>query len=288
MPLSLPKWFGPALVALSLVGLGVSSVSMARRLSDRPELKHKPHFWFNTRIDVEAFDFQGERCEVTIDPPASTADATGRFPASVTPALVLSWRGQKVRFDFGGRYDPRLPGMLKHEDWFKLLPMVESEGGNNATIMDGLRDGTIKPRLIAAARYPAEGYDEGSWGLVRRREWRYRFAELLVDGPAESSIKTWDTTYKGIERVVAPGPYDKPVEGLTEEQRRERLWQYDAMIQVTPPTLFRAKDKVVQEGMAAMSWTWPVAGASVMGLMIGSIITASAGVRRTGAAVSRA
>ncbi len=287
MPLSLPKWFGPALIGLSVVGLAVSSFSMARRLSDRPELRHKPHFWFNTRIDAEVFDFLGERCEVTIDPPAETADAAGRFPASVTPALVVKWRGQEVRFDFGGRYDPRLPGMLKHEDWFKLLPMVESDGGSNEKIVQAMRDGTLRPRLIAAARYPAAGFDEGSWGLVRRREWRYRFAEFFVDGPPESSIKTWDTTYKEIERVAAPGPYDKPVEGLTEEQRRERLWQYDAMIQVTPPQLFRAKDKVVQEGMSAMSWTWPAAGASVMGLVIGAMLTAAGGVSRTeSAAVS--
>lgn len=280
MSAALPRWFGPVLTAVSVVGLAVSSISMAVRLSDRPELKHKPHFWFNTRIDAEVFDFQGQRCEVRVDPDPSTADASGRFPAGVTPALVISWRGQTVRFDFGGRYQPLLPGMLKHEDWFKLLPMVESEGGSNARIIEGLRSGTLKPRLIAAARYPAEGYDEGSWGLVRRREWRYRFAEFLVDGPPESSIRTWDTTYKEIERVAAPGPYDKPVEGLTDEQRRERLWQYDAMIQVTPPQLFRAKDKVVREGMAAMSWTWPAAGASVMGLVIGVILTASAGVRR--------
>jgi hypothetical protein len=283
MPISLPRWFGPTLLAASIVGLGVSSWAMANRLADRPALKSRPHYWFNTRIDAEKFDFLGVPCEVTLDPAPGTPngpDAHGKFPEGVKPALVVSWRGQTIRFDFGGRYDPRLPGMLKHEEWFRLLPMLASDGGSNEKLLEAMRNHEIKPRLIAAARYPAEGYDEGSWGLVRRREWRYRFAEFLPEGPPEQSIKTWDTTYKSIERVVAPGPYDKPVEGLTEEQRREILWQYDAMIQVTPTTLFRAKDKVVTEGMSAMSWTWPAAGLSVMGIVIGAMLTSSAGVSR--------
>lgn len=271
---------GFLVLAASVLALGFSAWGMATRLADRPDLRHRPHFWFNARIDVEHFDFQGHRCEVRIDPPAEKADAAGKFPVGVTPALVVSWRGQEIRFPFGGRYDPRLPGMLKHEDWFKILPMVESDAGGHREIVDAMAAGTLRPRLIAAARYPAEGYDSGSWGLVRRREWKYAFAEFLPDGPADSSIKRWDTTYKEIERVAAPGPHDKPVEGLTDEQRRERLWQYDAMIQVTPPTLFRAKDKVVQEGMAAMSWTWPVAGVSVLGIIAGGVMAGSAGVRR--------
>lgn len=283
MAFSLPRWFGPTLTVACIVGLGVSSWSMAQRLKDRPALKNRPHYWFNTRIDVEKFKFLEQECEVTLDPPPGSPngpDATGHFPKDVKPALIVHWRGQLARFEFGGRYDPRLPNMLKHEEWFKLLPMAASDGGSDHDIVEAIRRREIRPRLIAAARYPAEGYDEGSWGLVRRREWRYRFAEFLSDGPAEQSIKQWETTYKGIERVVAPGPYDKPIEGLTEEQRREILWQYDAMIQVTPTTLFRAKDKVVTEGMAAMSWTWPAAVLSVMGIVVGAMLTFSAGVSR--------
>lgn len=266
----------------SIAALGVSSWGMYTRLADRPDLKHRPHFWFNSRIDVPSFEFLGVPCEVRVDPDESLADAAGKFPAGVAPALVVSWRGQEARFDFGGRYDPRLPGMLRHEEWFKLLPMVASDKGSNAKLNEAMNRGEIKPRLIAAARYPAEGFDEGSWGLVRRREWRYKFAEFLVDGPAEESVRRWDTTYREIERVAAPGPHDKPAEGLTEAERYDRLWQYDAMIQVTPSTLFRAKDKVVQEGMSAMSWTWPLAGVSVMGIVIGSMLTFGAGVGRRG------
>jgi len=283
MSIPLPRWFGPMLLATSTLGLALSTWAMASRLAHRPDLKNRPHFWFNTRIDAEKFEFLGVPCEVTLDPAPGTPngpDQLGRFPPDIKPALIVSWRGQQVRFEFGGRYDPRLPHMLKHEEWFRLLPMVASDAGSGERLNEAMNRGELRPRLIAAARYPAEGYDEGSWGLVRRREWRYRFAEFLVDGPAENSIKTWDTTYKGIESVVAPGPYDKPVQGLTEQQRRDILWQYDAMVQVTPTTLFRAKDKVVTEGMSAMSWTWPAAGASVLGIVVGGMLTFSAGVKR--------
>ena len=208
------------------------------------------------------------------DPP--DADPKTNHPV----ALLVHWRGQSVRFDLGGRDEPRLPGMLRHEDWFRLMPMVEGRADNHGELLRLFEENKTHPRLIAAARYPAAGYDDQTWGLVRRREWRYRFAEFKVDGPPEASIRTWDTTYGKVESAVAPGPHDKPVEGLTDEQRNELAWQYDAMIQVTPSPLFRAKDKVVQQGMDAMSWTWPVAGVSVMGMVIGALVTFGRGVER--------
>ncbi len=273
-------WIGPLLLGLSVVALAVSAWGMYTRLADRPDMKSRPHFWFESRIAAESFEFLGQRCEVVQDP---APGAEGLYPNDAEPSLVVKWRGREVRFPFGGRYDPRLPGMLKHEDWFKLLPMVESSGGNQAEVTAALKRGEVTPRLIVAARYPAEGYDEGSWGLVRRREWRYRFAELVPSGPAESSIREWETTYGRIESIAAPGPHDKPVEGLTDEQRRDILWQYDAMVQVTPTTLFRAKDKVVQAGMSAMSWTWPTASVSVLGVILGAMLTFGARVGRQGA-----
>lgn len=269
------RLIGPVLLAASVVALAVSAWVMAARLSSRPDLKTRPHFWFNDRISVEQFEFLGVTCRVDTDLPAPDRP-------NDKPALIVHWRGQSERFEFGGRYDPRLPGMLRHEDWFRILPMVESSGRSQQEIIAAISRNELTPRLIIAARYPADGYDDGSWGLVRRREWRYRFAELLPQGPPEQSIRTWDTTYGQIERVAAPGPYDKPTQGLTDAQRRDILWQYDAMVQVTPAPLFRAKDKVVQEGMNAMGWTWPVAGASVTGIVLGAMLTWGGRVGRRG------
>lgn len=254
---------------LSLALLGASVWSMQKRLSTRPDLKNRPVVWFNEPILEEKFIFQDVPCEVRT---VESADAPKH--------VEVDWRGNTVSFDIGGRDDPRLPKLLRHEDWFKLLPMAEERANNQDEVVDKLITGQTKPRLIIAARYPAEGFNSGSWGLVRRRDWRYRFVELLVDGPAEQSVVNHETTYREIERIVAPGPRDAPVEGLTDEQRADYAWQYNAMLQVTPSPLYRAKDKVVEQGMRAMGWTWPAAGIATMGLVIGVVLTLASRVGR--------
>lgn len=261
---------GLALTLASLATLAVSVWQMQYKLSHRPDLKDRPVVWFNDPILEEKFFFQEVPCEVR------TVEA-GDTPKHVE----IDWRGHTVSLDIGGRDDPRLPKLLRHEDWLKLLPMAEERAGSQDEVVAKLVSGETKPRLIVAARYPAEGFNSGSWGLVRRRDWRYRFIELKVEGPAEEAVVEHKTTYREIERIVAPGPRDKPVEGLTEQQRDDAAWQYYAMLQVTPAPLYRARDKVVEQGMRAMGWTWPAAGVATLGLIAGLALTLSARVGRT-------
>lgn len=258
----------------SIALLAASAWVMQARLSHRPELKERPIVWFNDPVREPAFTFRGEHCEVrTID------------PTSDTPShLEVTWRGRTINFDIGGRDDTRLPGLLRHDDWFKVLPMAEQRTGSQDELIDHLVKGEVEPRLILAARYPAEGFNPESWGLVRRRDWRYRFVELKADGPVDDCVQEWSTTYREIERVFAPGPRDKPVDGLSEDDKRSRMWQYYAMLQVTPAPLYRAKDKVVEGGMRAMGWTWPAAGVATLTLIVGVFMVSAARVGQTAAA----
>ncbi len=249
---------GLILALASLALLGVSVWQMQRKLSTRTDMKDRSIVWFNDPILEPSFEFQDVPCEVR------TVESEG------VKHVEVDWRGQTVVFDIGGRDDPRLPKLLRHEDWFKILPMAEDRAGTQDEVVQKLVSGETKPRLIIAARYPAEGFSSGSWGLVRRRDWRYRFVEFKIDGPADQAIVEHATTYREIERIVAPGPRDKPVEGLTQQQREDAAWQYYAMLQVTPAPLYRAKDKVVEQGMRAMGWTWPAAGVATLGLIVGA------------------
>lgn len=264
---------GLALMALSLAGLVVSIPAMADRLSHRPELRDRPLAWFEDPVTIDRFTFRGEPVAI------ETRERDESGAALDPPIVVVTWRGQEAHFPVGGRDDPRLPGLLRHEDWFKIMTMAQAKAPSSDEVRRMIAEGRTRPRLIAAARYPAEGYDPGSWGLVRRREWRYRFVEFLADGPAESSIRSWETTYADLERAVAPGPYDKPVE-LSRADEAEKLWQHGAMLQVTPAMLYRARDKQVQQGIHAMGWTWPVGGASMLGLAAGAALVAASRVGR--------
>ncbi|MBL0926904.1 MAG: hypothetical protein IBJ11_04525 [Phycisphaerales bacterium] len=254
---------GSAMIALGLIALGLSSWQMAERLSHRNDLKQRPMVWFYDALSGEEAVFGGNAIRV------ETLAAKGEDPVTI----VVHWRGQQARFPLGGFDRERLPGLLRHSDWFKIMPMAMARVDSNDELMGLIAQGTVKPRLIAAARYPAADFDPATWGLVRRREWRYVFAEFLPDGPPEQSIRLTDTTLGKIDALFAPGPYDKPVVGVGEEEKRDRMWQYYAMLQITPPMLYRAKDKQVDEGLRAMSWTWPAAGGSVLVTFIGALVT---------------
>lgn len=256
---------GATLAALGAIGLAFSATMMARRLANREDLANRPMVWFGKQSTAEAFTFNDHHYTVT------QIDADG------VPSLRIEWRGRTVDFPINTvENKPQLPGLLKHEDWFKIIPMAVGPYRTQDDFQKALHAGEIKPRLIAAARYTAEGFDPEKWGSVRRREWRYRFVEFLDDKPAEDAIRVTETTYKELDSVFLPGPHDKaPETPMTDEQKYSRLWEYYAMLQVTPPTMYRAKDKLVSDGMHAMGWTWPAAGASTVALVAGLMLVAS-------------
>lgn len=263
------RTLGLVLVVASLALLVVSVIAMAKRLSTRPDMAERPMVWFNEAVNAESFIFQGEPIEVrTIA--ADQAGVTGPGPA-----VEISYRGATERLEIGGRDEERFPGLMRHEDWLRVMPMAEGRAGSQDELIEMLRRGDVRPRMVVAARYPAAGFDPGSWGLVRRRDWRYVFLEFKPGGPPEQAIERAETTYREIEQLFAPGPRDKPVEGITEAEKLARQWQYYAMLQVTPAPLYRAKDKVVEQGMSAMGWTWPSAAAAVIGLMVGGTLVLS-------------
>lgn len=259
---------GIVMASLGAIGLAVSATLMARRLADREDLAHRPMVWFGKQSTSDSFKFNGEQYRVT------------QLDTSAGPTLRIEWRGLNVDFPINTVEDkPQLPGLLKHEDWFKIVPMAVGPYRTQDDFQRALQSGEITPRLIAAARYPAEGFDPEKWGSVRRREWRYRFVEFLDTPPGlspEESVRVTETTYADLDRVFLPGPHDKaPEVPLTDEQRYARLWEYYAMLQVTPPTMYRAKDKLVSDGMRAMGWTWPAAGASTITMVVGLLVIAS-------------
>ncbi len=255
------------LIALSLAGLGVSVPMMASKLGKRDN-----HLvFFGKPIADNEFGYHGEPVEIaTVDAPAE-GGGTRRM-------LEIRWRGavDSTPIVDGMREDDRLPGLLRHSEWLRVLTYAEG-AKTDADIAAGVDAGTITPHLIVAMRSPPEGFDGGSWGSVRRREWVYRFVELLPPGSgadAAGPFKVTVSTYAEIEKLGDPV--------FRREQGREGdFWQYAAMEQVTPATLFRARNRNMNDAMGSMGWTWPAAGTSVMGLIagIGVLILGGGGKR---------
>ncbi len=260
---------GIAMIALSVIGLAVSIPAMGKRLQSRPELRDRPVVWFQEPLIDENLLVNGEPLNFNV---IDNADVEGGR------ALRITWRSQTADLPILGVDDPRLPGLMRFEDWLAVLPMLEGRGSRQQDVIDQLEAGEATPRLIIAARLPAEGLDPGSWGLVQRQNYRYRFLELN-EAPADPPIVESQRTYRELEAIFAPGPHS-PVIEMTKAEKDLIYWQHAAMQRVTPAQLYRAKDKQVQSAMLSMGWTWPVAGFSIIGLAAGVFMIAASRIER--------
>lgn len=218
--------------------------------------------YFNDPVSELEFFFEDERVEVervAIDPAAT--------PFGVERALRVSYRGGSVDYPVVDEDNQSLPGLLGVDQWFRVLPMVT--GARSAEDAAAKLDsGELEPRMIIAARYPAEGYDAESWGRVRRSDWVYWLAELNPVG--DEPITLVKKTYRELDALHTPGKYTPEEMIPTPEERRRDLWQHYAMQQVTPSQFFRAKDRNLDSALEAMGWTWPAAGISGLGIMLGA------------------
>jgi hypothetical protein len=175
-------------------------------------------------------------------------------------------------------------GLKKYEEWFSIMLLVDGEESEPALREKWKADEhgvpLTVPRLVVAGRYPADGFNRGSWGLVRRQEWQYHISQLEPDGPDADSIDSHTMSYEQLDALYLPGKYTKPENILPEDKRKEKLWMYYAMQHVTPPAQYRGRNKMSDDVVRSMGWAWPAATAACLGMLGGIALFASARVQR--------
>lgn len=159
-----------------------------------------------------------------------------------------------------------------------------------APIKDGKAD--IKPfsdenwRAVIVVRHTAEGWDEETWGGVRVKDWTFNLYEMLpngtITGPRQVQFR--DRRGRVPAEVYARGELKKegkPVPPMTErlttiEPIGERTWEWQAALFAMPKaqiSRFRYRTDAVDgggpSGAAGMGWTFPLAGFSIMGVVLG-------------------
>ena len=258
---------GLTIAIVSTIALAVSVWALAQRLSNR----NVDMVRLIGRVSgTDAVKYKGIECRVEI------LGGEGETPGS----LRVHWRGHTLDYPMWMR-----PGegvyLEPYKDWFGVMVLADGAPGREEFHENWTAEDGPKTRLVVAARYPAEGFDPGSWGLVRRKEWHYRMALLNTDGPDDKAVQEWDMTYEQLDAIFLPGKYtSKWFIPKTEEERHEKLWMFYAMLEVTPPMHYRGRDKGSEAVIESMGWTWPVAGAAVIGLILGTAVFVSAGVKR--------
>jgi len=277
MPYLPSKRTGGLLIGLGVIGLAISMPSMVSRLQSR----EIPIVWFDDTITDEQFSWMGKPVVVTTVYDTGTRVHYGQLDNNGYPLVELSehadpnlparieifWRNSVITQPFVGQFiDKRLPVLLKHEDWLRIALMVE--GAQSRTQLEsGIADGSLHPRMIVSMRLPPEGYDPDTWGKVRRKDWRYRFIELLPPGSGDQTSREFGGTYGELDALGNPDERHA-------QNRDADLWMYHAMLQVTPASLYRSKNKPIEAAMRAIGWTWPVAGLSILAIAGGLFIVA--------------
>jgi len=263
---------GLIIAVVSATAMGVAVYELAQKLSAR----NVDMVRLVGRVtESDSVTYHGQECRVEFLQDESTGHTT---------ALRVHWRGKTI--DFPTWMEPGSGELLeKHTGWFGL--MILADGAENSNQLKADWSGPDGPhtRLVVAARYPAEGFDPASWGLVRRKDWRYRFVLLDPLAPEDKAIQEWDKSYEQTDAIYLPGKYTKLLHPeyipATPEARREQLWMYAAMTEVTPPMQFRGRDKGTEGLIASMGWPWPVASAGCVGLVVGIAMWASGRLSRT-------
>lgn len=205
----------------------------------------------------------------------------------------------KLRVTIPG--DRRLPGLLPHEDWLRVLRFAEATGNSLDELRAKMESGEVPDRLVIVTRTPPAGSDPGSWGELNRKAWKFDFYEFKPDGGFDHERKSFPVTkrYNPFAKRAAPAPNSPPatepqtdsqsddeppiVNGRPTDQLQENTWQFQAALMVMPPAR-GPNPQFKNDGLHAMGWTLPATSLSML-VMIGSLMVAMA-PRRAPVAVS--
>lgn len=245
-----------ALAALALLVAVGSGYAMARRLADFVERHGRIVYAFRPVAD-DRFEYAG-RAVVFEDLPATEAEPFG--------ALLLRYADEEMRLrvTVAPRAHARsLPGLVRHEDWMRVLRFAPLSGRTDREFADGLASGEITDRIVVVARTPPPGADPETWGRIWRKDWTFDLYELLPDG----SIRH--------ERYAYPQgrPYspDAPAEHNGLPTLRPDSWQFDAALHVMPegsgPRIMAADSAI-----RAAGWTLPAASIAIFAFVAALLV----------------
>lgn len=224
---------------------------MKDRLVAFNKKSERPVFVFN-ELDEREFNWYGRPVRL------EDADDDGNW------TLVVTYGDQERRMRVTIPGDRRLPRLLPHRDWLRVLRFAEGTGLSWEELNRRLEEGKVEERLVLVTRIPRSDADPRTWGTAWVRDTSFKFYELMPDGTIQEQTLRFPTT--------------KAREPYAEGELRENTWQLQAALRLVPPGL-GPKLKYRQGSMLAMGYTWPMAMLGVAGMVVAVMI--GGGARRT-------
>lgn len=262
-----PRYRAWAVAAVSLVALVVSSVTLARRLDAYNRANPKPIYTFR-QIEQPNMRFAGREIRVT-----DQLDADGRG------TVTISYADQTLAVPVSVPTPNQIPGMARHQDWFKMLIFGDRTGMSIDEFQASVDAGDTDLRVIAAVRAPRPGDDEDglfkvdidpdSWGFgeTMRSAWTFTFHELLPEGGFRThGPYNFPESGKSLLRRQARALRNgEPIPQRDPDDLIESTWTYDAafFVMPRPPAITFERQALRNAG-----WALPVASGSILTLML--------------------
>lgn len=196
------------LALLGAAGALACGAGIARRVAKFHEENPREIFAFKP-VEKREFTFAGR--PVTLNDDRSIPEQ---------PYLVVTYGDTVERLRATVPGDPRLPDLLPHKDWLRVLVFAPASRRTTEEFLEEFDRVPDNYRLAIVTRTPRAGVDPQTWGAAWKRDWVFDFYEFNREGGFTR------------ERLNYPkrGGIRKPEPG----ELRENTWQFQAALQLMP------------------------------------------------------
>ncbi|MDX2131687.1 MAG: hypothetical protein SFY69_06525 [Planctomycetota bacterium] len=196
------------LAATSGVAAVACAVGVARAVADFHKRNPREVFAFK-KIEKREFTFSGRPVSLTDD--RSNPDQA---------YLVVTYGDTQERLRVTVPGDWRLPDLLPHKDWLRVLVFAPASGLSTEAFLDEFDRVPDNYRLVIVTRTPRAGVDPETWGAAWKRDWVFDFYEFDRGGGFVRERLNYPK--RGGIREPRPG------------ELRENTWQFQAALQLMP------------------------------------------------------
>ncbi|MBL8761967.1 MAG: hypothetical protein JNL50_11765, partial [Phycisphaerae bacterium] len=231
-----------------------SGISAARRVGGFHRDHPREQFAFS-RVDARDFSYAGR--PVTLRDHESPS---GR-------RLVVTYAEHTLSLPVVIPKDPRLPGLIPHEDWMGVLRFASATSMDLPQLVNKMNAGEVRDRLVIVTRTPELGADPSTWGGVNKRRWTFDFYEFLPEGGFAHQKMAFPSK-RTRERAEREG------RELAIPQLQEKTWEFEAALMVMPKG-GEPNPEFRNDGLASMGWTLPAAGFATIGMIAMLVVAAS-------------
>jgi len=249
-----------AVAAAAGVAMVCSAGLMARRVATFHRENRRETYAFKS-VTSRAFDYNQR--------PVSISDERGDGKdggAGNDLRVVVRYGDDTLTLSPTLPSDTRLPGLIAHEDWMRVLRFAAATGSTLDQLRARMDSGQVRDRLLIVTRSPEPGSDPSSRGEVNKRAWTFDFYEFAPGGGFDHQRKSFPVKRRADLRTgeVPPAP---------DNELKENTWQYQAALMVMPPAR-GPNPQFSNDGLHAMGWTLPATSISML-TMLGALMFAA-------------